>query len=340
MFRGDATSELARLERGMRDAEERFLHAPGGLWLASSATLEALGRIDPTLLDSSLRDRADRLANEARRMKAEGDTRASQHELVALAEWVELARHRAAHEEAFLASSLSAPRRFTSRAELAEAVEADERALEALAQQTPGGQLAPSTEALVSSLRATYPEYDPHSLPEELVIARGRTAQQQLGGAAMRHATTTSTWSVAPFPSSVALLLAAGGALAVAIGAFAYFGTLTRFAAVLTVGAGVLGAAGLLAAALARRRAEMGRRVLVLEAWGYRARTSRSIEQARAKHERWVTIARTLGQLDAFRRSEEGVALEAREARLPALAPWIRTLVGGLDDEAARRFEG
>jgi hypothetical protein len=52
-----------------------------------------------------------------------------------------------------------------------------------------------------------------------------------------------------------------------------------------------------------------------------------------------VNIARTLGQLDAFRRSEEGVALEAREQRLPALAPWVRTLVGGLDEDAARRFE-
>ena len=335
MFRGDATAELSRLERGLRDAEERFLHAPGGLWLSASAILEALGRIDPTLLDESMGARADRLAHEARRMKAEGDARASQHELAALAEWVELARHRAAHEEAFLAASLTAPRRFTSRSELAQAVEADERALEALS-RGPGASLSPAIEALVARLRRTYPEYDPHALPEEIVLSRGRTAHEELavgpGGAA-------AAWSVAPFPSSVTLLTAAACALGIAIGAFAYFGALARLASVLSVGVGLLLAAALLGAALVRRRAEMGRRVLVLEAWGYRARTARAIEQARAKHERWVGIARTLGQLDAFRRGEEGVALEAREQRLPALAPWVRTLVGGLDEDAARRFE-
>lgn len=331
MFRGDATAELSRLERGLRDAEERFLHAPGGLWLSASAILEALGRIDPTLLDESMGARADRLAHEARRMKAEGDARASQHELAALAEWVELARHRAAHEEAFLTSSLAAPTRFTSRSELAQAVEADERALEALS-RGPGASLSPAVEALVARLRTTYPEYDPHALPEELVLARGRTAQGELGGGA-------ASWSVAPFPSSVALLTAAACALALAMSAFAYFGALARLASVLSVGMGLLLAAALLGAALVRRRAEMSRRVLVLEAWGYRARTARAIEQARAKHERWVGIARALGQLDAFRRGEEGVALEAREQRLPALAPWVRTLVGGLDEDAARRFE-
>jgi hypothetical protein len=83
----------------------------------------------------------------------------------------------------------------------------------------------------------------------------------------------------------------------------------------------------------------MGRRVLVLEAWGHRVRAAKALDLARARYEKWVAVARTLGQIDAFRRSEAGVALEAREHRLPALAPWVRTLVGGLDEDAARRFE-
>lgn len=337
MFRGDASSEIARLERGMRDAEERFVHAPGGLWLAASATLEGLARIDPTLLDATLGDKADRLAHDARRMKQDGDARASQHELAALAEWVELARHRAAHEESFLQAALAAPKRFTSRTELAELVEADERALEALS-RAPGPPLAPETEALVTAMRALYPEYDPHALPEDLVFGRGREAQHQLAGQ-LASGTAPVTWRIAPFPSSALLLGAAFVSVAVAIAAFSYFGALARLAAVVSVGAGLLAAATLLVAALARRRTEMSRRVLVLEAWGQRTRAGKSIELARTRHEKWVTVARTLGQLDAFRRSEEGVALEAREQRLPALAPWVRTLVGGLDEDAARRFE-
>ncbi len=336
MFRGDATNEIARLERGLRDAEERFLHAPGGLWLAASATLEAVARIDPTLLDAGLRERVERLSHDARRMKQDGDARASQHELSALAEWVELARHRASQEEHFLSAVAAAPRRFGSRGELAELVEADERSLETLARD-PGPPLSPATEALVASLRAVHHDYDPHALPGELVLGRGREAQRELGGGS-RGATSTS-WNVAPFPSSSVLLGAAVITLGLTIGVFAYFGALGRMAAVFSVGVGLAGAGALLAGALVRRRVEMGRRVLVLEAWGFRARSTRAIEQARAKHEHWVVIARTLGQLDAFRRSEEGVALEAREHRLPALAPWVRTLVGGLDEDAARRFE-
>jgi hypothetical protein len=337
MFRGDASSEIARLERGMRDAEERFVHAPGGLWLAASATIEGLARIDPTLLDAALREKADRLAHDARRMKQDGDARASQHELAALAEWVELARHRASHEDAFLQAALAAPKRFASRAELAELVEADERALEALSRE-PGPPLAPQTESLVASLRGLYPEYDPHGLPEDLVLARGREAQHLLAGQ-LAPRTSTVTWQIAPFPSSRLLLGGAFVCVGVAIGAFSYFGALARLAAVVSVGAGLVAAAALLVAALARRRTEMSRRVLVLEAWGHRTRVVKSVELARARHEKWVTIARTLGQLDAFKRSEEGVGLEAREHRLPALAPWVRTLVGGLDEDAARRFE-
>jgi hypothetical protein len=337
MFRGDAGSEIVRLERGMRDAEERFVQAPGGLWLAASATLEGLARIDPTLLDATLRDKADRLAHDARRMKQDGDARASQHELAALAEWVELARHRASHEESFLRASLEAPQRFVSRAELVQLVEADERALEALSRE-PGPPLAPQTEALVTSLRGQYPEYDPHALPEELVLARGRQAQQQLAGQLV-PGSSIITWTAAPFPSSSVLLGAAFVCVGVAVGAFSYFGALARLAAVVSVGAGLVAAASLLVAALARRRSEMSRRVLVLEAWGHRTRVAKSLEQGRARHDKWVSIARALGQLDAFRRCEEGVALEAREQRLPALAPWVRTLVGGLDEDAARRFE-
>lgn len=337
MFRGDATNELARLERGLRDAEERFVHAPGGLWLAASGTLEALSRIDPVLLDGALKERAARLTEEARRMQHGGDTRASQHELAALAEWVELARHRAAHERVFLAAMAEAPRRFSSRRELAELVEADDRALETLA-RAQGGALSPAAESLVASLRAQYPDYDPYTLPEELVIARGREAQRALsgGGAARRDA----TWRVAPFPSSALLLVASSAVLCAAAAAFFYFGALARLAAIATVGVGLLASASLLLAAVLRRRREITRRVLALEVWGYRARSAKALESARAKHEKWVTIARTLGQLDAFKRSEPGAALEARELRLPALAPWVRTLVGGLDEDVARRFDG
>ncbi len=332
MFRGDAPSEIQRLERGLRDAEERFLHAPGGLWLAASATIEGLGRLDPTLLDAGLRARAERLAEEARRMKADGDTRASQHELAALAEWVELARHRAALEEAFLAAVVSAPRPFTSRAELAEAVEADQRALDELALE-PADPIAPATQALIERLRAVYPEYDPQALPYELVVARGRAALREVGGGG-GHA-----WSVRPFPSSIALVTAAAVSLAATIASFAYFGELARAAAVFSVSSGLVAAAILLALSLARRRSEMGRRVAVLEAWGFRARTEKAKESAALKHERWVTIARALGHIDAFRRTEAGRSLDAREGRLPALAPWVRTLVGGLDEDHARRYD-
>jgi hypothetical protein len=342
VFRGDASSEIQRLERELRDAEERFLHAPGGLWLAASATLEALSRIDPALLDEGLRARAARLTEQAQRTRREGDSRASQHELAALTEWVELARHRAALEEAFLAARLLAPRLFTSRAELAQAVEADERALEKLSRDAVGA-LASTTEALVTRLRSTYPEYDPHGLPEELVDARGRAALRELSGelsgsGPRGRAPAQVTWSVRPFPSSELLVAGAALSLALATASFAYFGSLTRLAAIGSVGASLLLSAALLGAALLRRRAEMGRRVAVLEAWGFRERTARARELAQQKHERWVTIARTLGQLDAFRRTEQGVALEVREQRLPALAPWVRTLVGGLDESEARRF--
>ncbi|GAB4216218.1 MAG: hypothetical protein OHK0013_42490 [Sandaracinaceae bacterium] len=335
MFRGDASSELLRLERGLADARERFLHAPGGLWLAASATLEAVSRIDPALLDDALRARAARLADEARRMRSEGDSRASQHELAALAEWVELARHRAALEETFLATSENAPSRFTSRAELAAAVEADERVLEGLAREG-ATQLAPSTEALVSRLRAAYPEYDPLVLPAELVEARGRAALRELG----RHRRGEQlAWRVRAFPSSETLVAAAALSLAVAIGALLYFDGLARMAAILSVGLALITTATLLFAAISRRRAEMNRRVTILEAWGYRAQRERALEAARRRHERWVGIARALGQIDAFRRTEAGVALEAREHRLPALAPWVRTLVGGFDEAQAQRFE-
>jgi hypothetical protein len=334
MFRGDASSEIARLTRGLRDADERFAQAPGGLWLAASATLEGLGRLDPALLDSSMRGKVDRLVHEARRMKRDGDARASQHELVALAEWVELARGRASLEEAFLTAASKAPARFSSRAELAELVEAEARAFERL-ERGLGPPLAPSVDALVVALRAVYPEYDPQALPEELVLERGHEAERQLSGGAGAGA----AWTITPAPSSTMLLAAAFACLTAAIGAFAYFGALARLAAIGSVGAGLLSAAALLFGALARRRAEMGRRVLVLEAWGHRVRAAKALDLARARYEKWVAVARTLGQIDAFRRSEAGVALEAREHRLPALAPWVRTLVGGLDEDAARRFE-
>lgn len=333
-FRGDASSEILRLERGLADARERFVHAPGGLWLASSATLEALGRIDATLLDETLRARATRLAEDARRIRSEADARASQHELSALAEWVELARHRAALEEAFLASCDGAPSRFSSRAELAAAVETDERALEALARDA----LAPleaATEALVGRLRALYPDYDPHALPGELVEARGRVALRELG----RGRTTPLTWRVRTFPSSEVLVIGAALALVAALAALLHFGSLARLAAVLVVGSSMLASATLLLAALAKRRAEMLRRVTILEAWGYRVQREKALEAAQRRHERWVGVARALGQIDAFRRTEAGVALEAREHRLPALAPWVRTLVGGFDEAQAQRFE-
>jgi hypothetical protein len=221
-------------------------------------------------------------------------------------------------------------------------MESEQRALESLARD-PGPPLSTVTETLVATLRAQYPEYDPHALPDELVLARGREAQRELvgGGGAPRQdqRANTTSWTVSPFPSSSVLLGAAMLALALTVGAFVYFGALGRMAAVFSVGVGLVSAAALLGAALVRRRAEMSRRTLVLEAWGFRAKTSRAVEQARAKQERWTSVARTLGQLDAFRRSEQGAALEAREHRLPALAPWVRTLVGGLDDDAARRFE-
>lgn len=335
MFASDPRTDLARLERDFRDAEERFLHAPGGLWLASSATLEALGRVDPTLLDDELKARVERLATDARRAKADAHARASQHELAALAEWVELARHRAVREEAFLQAARFAPRRFGSRAELAEAVEADERELERLSRHV-GPPSRPENERLVASLRATHPEYDPDALPEEIVFARGRAAEEQLSAGSSGE--VDAVWTIAPFPSAVALLAAAAMALGTSIGVLTYFGGLARFGAAVLVVVGLSAAAALLVAALVRRRSEMARRVLILEAWGRRVRARRALEQARARHERWVGIAQALGELDAFRRSEEGLALEAREQRLPALAPWVRTLVGGLDEETARRF--
>lgn len=140
-------SQLQRLERNLRDAEERFVHAPGGLWLAASATLEALARIPP---DVGLDSRIESLTTEARRLRADGSARASQHELTALTEWVELARQRATLETAFLEIVEKAPQSIASRSELARAVESEQSTAELHAKDS--HVLTPPSEALVTRL--------------------------------------------------------------------------------------------------------------------------------------------------------------------------------------------
>ena len=77
---------------------------------------------------------------------------------------------------------------------------------------------------------------------------------------------------------------------------------------------------------------------LVLEAWVSQVRQKQHLSSRRRA--RCVDHGRALArQIYAFRMSDPGQSLDARENRLPALAPWIRTLVGGMDEDQARRFE-
>lgn len=319
-------SQLQRLERNLRDAEERFVHAPGGLWLAASATLEALARIPP---DVGLDSRIESLTTEARRLRADGSARASQHELTALTEWVELARQRATLETAFLEIVEKAPQPIASRSELARAVESEQSTAELHAKDS--HVLTPPSEALVTRLRAVYPEYDPRELPIEMMTARGKQALREVKRVSGAH------WTARPFPTSAQLLVLASLLTAGAVSVFAFVGrsgTKPFLIAVL-----VACAFALMGVASMRRRSEVQLRVSVLEAWGFTVRQKQAREESKVKLDAWITVARSLGQIDAFRASEAGQALDARENRLPALAPWIRTLVGGMDEDQARRFE-
>ena len=319
-------SQLQKLERNLRDAEERFVHAPGGLWLAASATLEALTRIPPNVgLDS----RVESLTAEARRLKADGGARASQHELTALAEWVELARQRATLEASFLTILEKAPQPITSRTELARAVESEQSAVELHTKDS--FALTPPSEALVTRLRAAYPEYDPNELPIEMMTARGKQALREVKRVSGKH------WTARPFPTSTQVLVLAGLVTAGSISLLALAGRsgIKPFliAALVACALATMGVAAM------RRRSEVQLRVSVLEAWGFTVRQKQAGEQSKTRLDAWITVARSLGQLDAFRASDPGQSLDARENRLPALAPWIRTLVGGMDEDQARRFE-
>ena len=319
-------SQLQKLERNLRDAEERFVHAPGGLWLAASATLEALARIPPNVgLDS----RVESLTTEARRLRADGSARASQHELTALTEWVELARQRSTLEAAFLEILEKAPQPIASRTELARAVESEQSTAELHAKDTQ--TLTPPSEALVTRLRAAYPEYDPSELPIEMMTARGKQALREVKRVSGKH------WTARPFPTSTQILVLASLLTAGSMSLLAFVGRsgIKPF----LIAALVACAFALIGVASMRRRSEVQLRVSVLEAWGFTVRQKQAREQSKTKLDAWITVARSLGQIDAFRMSDPGQSLDARENRLPALAPWIRTLVGGMDEDQARRFE-
>ena len=318
--------QLQKLERALRDAEERFAHTPGGLWLAASATLEALRRL-PHLTE--LHPQVEALAAHAQRLRADCETRASRHELAALSEWVELARQRCTLELCFLDLLQAAPEAIGSRAELARVVDAEQRTA------NPNGSdlltLTPPSEALVTKLRAEHPEYDPSSLPMELIHARGKQTLRVVKRASGKD------WTAKPAPTSMQLLTLA--ALLTMGSALAWILLSTTTWTPLLLSALVLSALAVLALAAMRRRAEVHLRVAVLEAWGWIQRRHQAREEAKRRLERWVHIARALGQIDAFRASDPGQSLHARETRLPALEPWVRAFVGGMDEDQARRFE-
>lgn len=318
-------SQLQKLERTLRDAEERFAQTPGGLWLAATATLEALERLP----HAGLKPRIDALTAQAARMKADGDARASGHELAALSEWVELARQRCTLELYFLDLLRSAPEPITSRTALASAVEREQKSSAAYAREPL--TLSAPTEALVTQLRLAYPEYDPAELPMEMVTARGKQALREV------KRVSGNDWTTAPFPKASQLLLVT---LLFSLGAVASFVLLaSSLWKPLIVSALAIIAFGFAAASAVRRRNEVQLRVSVLEAWGFAKRRAQAGEESKKKLDAWITIARALGQIDAFRASDPGQSLHARETRLPALAPWVRTLVGGMDEEQARLFE-
>lgn len=319
-------TQLQKLERNLRDAEERFAHTPGGLWLAAGATLEALDRLPK---NPALSARVDALTTQAQRMQADGDARASRHELAALSEWVELARQRCTLELYFLDLLRTAPQPITSRAELANAVEREQRVL-AMHAKDPL-TLTPASEALVARLRTEYPEYDPTVLPLEMIAARGKQALREVQRAGGKE------WTTQPFPTSLQSLLVG---VVLSLGAVASFALLSASLwKPLLVSALAIAAFLFALLAASRRRSEVQLRVSVLEAWGFTKRRGQAGEEAKTKLDSWITIARALGQIDAFRASDPGQSLHARETRLPALAPWVRMLVGGMDEEQAQRFE-
>ncbi len=319
MRRREPEETLAELERALAFAARSFAHAPGGLWLAGLAALAALDR-------AGLRSpEALALRRRAEQMRREGEERASSHELAGLEAWIALARRRAALEEAFLAASHEAPERVSSRAELAERLLDVERRLEAL-DRTLAEPFPDGLDALVARLRSAHPDYEP---AEAAAPPEGAPLRPLLEESARRG-------RVERAPSAWALL---GG------GFLAWFFAITAIA---VVAAGVARSAIVLAllalaatalvAALARRVAERRRRQRVLDAWFARERSAREREALEAARSRWALAARALGALDAFRRTDEGASLEAREGQLPSLTPWIRMAVGGLREEQVEAF--
>lgn len=334
MTHADPRSALESIERALEEAAQRFAQAPGGLWLAGAAAIEAAHRLLPRL-EPTEAARLEALLARAQRLRDQGEARASAHEIAALMEWITLARERAAHEDALGAAMQRAPGPLASRTDLEAAVEGLGAELASLSRDA-GPAPSPRTEAAIASLRAQHPEAEADAPLDDAAIARGREALRALSGAA---SSGPVEWPLTPYPSSAAALALAALMAALAMASLVAVSLLTQPLLLgVATGASVVGGL-VLVVALARRRSERSRRLQVLEAWRLRARILRKHDEARAQLAAWSEIGRVLGQLDAYRRSEGGVALEARDHRLPALAPWVRRMAGGLDDETARRFE-
>lgn len=330
-----APVDVASLERALRSAASRFAHAPGGLWLTGRATLEALSRIDVAALDERTREQAALVRSDAERLVREGEARASEHELRGFEEWITAARPRAEHEQEFLTALLRASTSLRSRAELASAVEAAHTAVDALDRDLARLPFASDAATTIAALSARHPSHTPARL-ETHDAPNAPHAQGGLAEARLRVVAAALT-SPPPSPSSRAFGLA--GALGLALTAVAVALTHDALAvAALLAATGLVVSAGLLAASSARYAAERARELAILDGWAHRRALEVAREAAVERREKLAHAARALGRLDAFQRSEEGVVLEARDAKLPLLAPWIRATVGGFDVDAAARF--
>jgi hypothetical protein len=340
----DPRAEIASLENKLEEALAKFERMPGAMWLATSAIIESAGRLVGTPLDEALAQRQAEMLVRARKARDDAGPRSSEHDVSAITAWLELAQKRAPLEDAVkdALAKVADHRRAhpalgrapTNREELEREMAARELDVvereRRLAVPLPEGAVA-----LVGGVRARAPELDPSLLDDADLWARGAAATARLAAAGM-----TKRWSLAPFPSATLLTILAFGCAVGLLGAAYATGEATSdsdLVALLAGGAAVVGLS-LLAWAYARRGRERALQEAMSDYVAFRERDEGRLGGARRDQELLVSAAKALGTLDAFGATDDGRTLEAREARLVALAPWIRETVGGFSGDEAKRF--
>jgi hypothetical protein len=340
----EVASELHALEQKLEEALAKFQRMPGAMWLATSSIIEAAGRLPAGPRDEGLTRRSEEMLVRARKARDDAGPRSSEHDVSAITAWLELAQKRAPLEIAVkealvrVAEHRRAHPAFghppTNREELEKEMAA--RELDVVERM---GRLAvpvpANAAALVQTIRANDPELDPSLLDDTELWTRGAAANARLARVGMKE-----RWSLAPFPSARALIAFAFasslGLLACAYELGQATGS-TQLVAIASVSAAVVGL-GLLAWAYARRGRERANQEAMSDCLAFRERDEGRLAGARRDQELLVLAARALGSLDAFGATDDGRALEARESRLVALAPWIRETVGGFTSDEVKRF--